>query len=226
MDSRSYDASKVDHLSIPQCEGSVTSTGTSLSSSKSKTSFQSDRCSVLSCIDETLVDKLGKCMEKIARNGDLYFKQALKDTGRVFEGVSGNTPNISLRSYLHRMLRYIDTGSGSPDWESLSPGVRALISGIVFIDRLVQKNGIVVTSSRIHRLIAISILVALKMNEDAIVDMKFFAALAGISFSELKSLEAEFLTMLDWDLVISENEFRAHIQKWRRHIDSRPLQTA
>jgi hypothetical protein len=169
----------------------------------------------LSALDEILTERLGGAMEALARNGD-FQKDASNELGSCFEGPSGRAPSISIRAYVKRMLRYIDSGCGSSDWTLLSPGTRAFLTALVYIDRLTSKTGIIVNSSRIHRLVASAMLVALKSNEDAIVDMRFFSELAGVSFKEMKKMESSFIQLVEWDLVVSEQEFAARTRTWKR----------
>jgi len=168
----------------------------------------------LSQHDELIVEKLGKALDAVAKQGDMVRNSAASRD--CFENGSGNAPSISVKSYLKRMLKYIDGGLGSSSWSSLSPGARALISCIIYIDRIVSKTGMTVNSQRVHRLIAVGILVALKMNEDAYVDMTFFSSLAGIPSLELKVLERKFLEMLDWDAFVSGTDFKVRLATFQR----------
>lgn len=169
--------------------------------------------SELSNHEEMIVERIGRALEAVAKLGDDKSKLTQND---VYVNGSGKVPSISIRSYLRRMLKYIDGGSGSTSWTSLSAGARALIFAIIYIDRLVIKTGLVVNSLKIHRLIAAGVLVALKMHEDAVVDMGFFSSLAGIPFKEMKTLEHKTLELLKWDLVVSEADFKIRVTNFQR----------
>jgi hypothetical protein len=202
----------------PASSLSSTTTDTTASVASSESSCTLGSATELSQLDEVLVEKLGGAMAAIAMQGDISAVEI-----SCFEGSSGKAPAISLRSYLHRMLKYIDGASGSSSWTMLSAGARALICAIIYIDRLTATTGIIVNSSRIHRLLATGILVALKMNEDAIVDMNFFASLAGVEFREMKKLESEFLRLLKWDTLISETDFQNRIASFERFTSAKSL---
>ena len=176
-------------------------------------------------LDELVADRIGKAIESIARDGDLEsMRQASTNVGKAFEG--GSAPSISIRSYVRRIFRYVDGGSGSSDWDQLSAGTRALLIALIYIDRITQKTDLVINSLRVHRIIAVGILCALKMQEDAIVDMKFFASVAGITFEEMKSLEHSFMRLIDWDTVVSEGEFKSRVALWKRLTEPRSPMSA
>jgi hypothetical protein len=190
----------------------------STSSSDSSCSVVSDSEALLSSLDEIIVDRLGRAVEVIARQGDLRTSSATNSVvaGKRFVGPSGRIPSMSVSAYLRRMLKYIDQGQGSSSWTSLSTGVKALISAIVYIDRIATHAELEINSFRIHRLLACGILVALKMNEDALINTGMFAMLAGVTSTEMKKLESEFVSLLKWDLVISEADFSARVKSFER----------
>jgi len=167
-------------------------------------------------LDELLVERLGKAMEAIAKAGDAGVADSKGKDRSSFTCKSGSLPTISLRSYLKRMLKYIDNGNVSTSFAHLSAGMKALVSSIVFVDRVAADTGMIVNSFNIHRLIAAGMLVALKINEDAVVDMALFAALAGVQAKEMAMLEIALLEKLDWHTFISEAEFSARIASFER----------
>ena len=57
----------------------------------------------------------------------------------------------------------------------------------------------------------ISILLAIKYNEDSIFENKFYAKVFGINLNELKELEYEFIKLIDFQFFINELEFNQYL---------------
>ena len=169
--------------------------------------------------DESFTRVVGDAIDAVARAGDTHFASFAHSSRDLFKSSTSRTPKIAMRDYLHRLLKYIDGKEQSNSWSELSPGARALIAALLYIDRISRR--IPVDSQRIHRMIATGILVALKFNEDAMVDMHFFANLSGIRFSQLRELEAFFLEVLDWDVTVSSSEFKSRIAMFEKFTTGR-----
>jgi hypothetical protein len=138
----------------------------------------------LSSLDKRIVEKLGSALEAVAkRNPD--------QNDPLFAGK--RTPEISVTNYLKRILRYVDR-TGSTGWANLSAGTRGLMCAVLYLDRLSSKPKPTHVSPRtVHRWIATAMLVALKMNEDARVELRHYSALVGISVPDLVRFEDAFL---------------------------------
>ena len=185
------------------------------SSSPVKASTEND----FARFDEKLVEFLGKALEQVAEDGDDvddHESKKGKTAGDVFVGAQSKVPHIGLRAYLKRMVKYMsETDCANSSWKSLSLGARSLICSIIYLDRIVSKSGMRVTSRRIHRFIVTGMLVSLKMNEDDVVDMGYFSMLAGIPVSQLHKLESAFLAKLDFDAFVSPDEFKERVRRFK-----------
>ena len=188
------------HTSVSTSSGSTATTGAG---------------SDISEFDEDLVDYLGRAIEAVAKDGDMKSKGVGKEED-VFVGVQ-KLPQITIRAYLKRMLKYIDgPGLGSNSWDALSLGARSVVFALIYIDRIVEKTKLHVNSFRIHRLIATGMLVALKMNEDDVLDMNYFSLLAGIPLGQLNALEKVFLSKIEFATFVSEAEFNSRVRMFER----------
>lgn len=147
-------------------------------------------------------------MQAVARVNDDKFAH---DNSRGDDFTGRSIPHVSPRSYLKRVLKYTDK-SGSESSFSLSIGAQALLAAVIYIDRLVAGDRVQVTSFSIHRLVAVGMLVALKMNEDALIDLKYYSALVGVSVAELERMELAFISKLEWHCVVDAQEFEARAQ--------------
>lgn len=109
---------------------------------------------------------------------------------------SANTvPNISIYDYLIRIQTYANMEKST------------LILGLIFIDRLCDKDGLVLTYFNIHRILFAAILVAIKCNEDSFFDNKYYSYIAGVKIDELNIIEYTFCDKIDFCLFVLEEDY-------------------
>ena len=107
-------------------------------------------------------------------------------------------PKISIYEYVSRIQKY----------SAIEKNI--IILGLIYIDRICDINRLRLTNYNIHRILFISILIALKYNEDSIYSNKYYSEVAGVSLKELNSMESSFLELLDFKLFVSEEEFKKY----------------
>ena len=107
-------------------------------------------------------------------------------------------PKISIYEYVSRIQKYC----------AIEKNI--IILGLIYIDRICDINHLRLTNYNIHRILFISILIALKYNEDSIYSNKYYSEVAGVSLKELNSMESSFLELLDFKLFVSEEEFKKY----------------
>ena len=108
---------------------------------------------------------------------------------------SHSIPKISLLNYLKRIQIYFQIETPT------------LICSLIYIDRLCNFTGIILTYYNIHRILFSAILMSIKFNEDRYYDNKYYSKIAGVKVKELKQIEYKFLDLIDFKLFISEDEF-------------------
>lgn len=124
-------------------------------------------------------------------------------------------PTISVPDYISRIGFYIPQSSPQM-W----------VTALLYIDRLLKHNtGLVLARNNVHRVIILSVVTALKFNEDKTYANEFFARVAGITLTELNSLELEFLRFIDFDLYISNTTFLHAVNTLSRVSDAGSLQS-
>jgi len=105
-------------------------------------------------------------------------------------------PGISLHDYLLRIQKY----SSAP--------LEALIVAYILIKRcLFNCDGFELTNHNIHKVFLISVMSAMKMYEDEVLENKAFARIGGIEMSDLNSLELKFVELIDGCLFVNETTF-------------------
>ena len=105
-------------------------------------------------------------------------------------------PTISILDYLNRIVIFSNIEENT------------LISALIYIDTVAKIKKI--SQFNVYKILFAAVLVALKFNEDEIYKNNYYAQIAGVSIEELLILENEFLKLIDFKLIISENTFNAY----------------
>ena len=108
---------------------------------------------------------------------------------------SYNKPSLSIKDYLYRIQSYTEAEDNT------------LIISLIYIDRLSEISSIVLTPYNVHRILFVSILLAIKYNEDICFGFDFYAKIAGIPIKQLKILERDFVNLIKFKFFIDKDEF-------------------
>ena len=156
-----------------------------------------ENLSLIKSISQTLTSILET--NKKSKN----YKETLKSQGKMI--FSANLiPGISVEDYLIRIQTYSNIEKST------------LIISLILIDRLCQKANVTLTYHNIHRIIFSAILVSIKYNEDSYFDNKYYAEIAGVKLKELKLLEYNFISMINFNLFIQDSIY----EKYRQYLDN------
>lgn len=118
-----------------------------------------------------------------------YFASALK-------------PKLSVEEYVHRLATYLHISDS------------CFILALIYIDRLTERNPeVVIDSYSIHRLCAISVILAMKFNDDQLLfKNKYIANVVGIDVNELCELEYKFMELIEFELFVQPEMFTQYCQ--------------
>ncbi len=120
------------------------------------------------------------------------FKHLLKKQKNIIFNLK-QIPKISVGDFIYRITYYSKIEDST------------LISGLILLDRYCKKQKILLTIFNVHRLISISIIVAIKLLEDKYFTNKYYSKICGIDLSLLNQLEYEFICGLNFNLYIEKN---------------------
>ena len=126
---------------------------------------------------------------------NVYYEKLNQQKNSIF---NLNEPSVTIQRYLHRIFKYTFIEKSS------------LIISLIYLDRICKQK-IFLTNYNIHKLLIISILLAIKYNEDSIFENKFYAKVFGINLNELYELEYEFINLIDFQFFINELEFNQYL---------------
>ena len=104
---------------------------------------------------------------------------------------SKSIPLISIKDFIERIKKYMKIEDNT------------LILGLIYMDRFCAKNFITLTEYNTHRLYFISVLTALKYQEDIYYKNTFYAKICGVKVEDLNNMEYEFVVNMNFDFYVS-----------------------
>ena len=167
-----------------------------MSSFDSEISTEDNNTQIIVEKSDNILNNMSKILNQlISQNkNSLNYKKIIRNQrNNIFS--AKEPPQISILDYLNRIKYYSQVENNT------------LICSLLYIDKLCTSNEIFLTELNIHRILFTAILLSLKYNEDLIYKMDYYAKIAGVSLKELKKLETEFVSKINFDLYINENDF-------------------
>lgn len=147
---------------------------------------------VKSCLLLVFEHLLGVMAELIDRRN----KDHERDKSDIFS--SSSIPKIPLKNYLERISKMCEVENST------------LILALIYLNRFQKATSQRITKFNAHRLLLISIVVSVKINEDYIMKDSCYAAIGGIKIELLATLERAFLDSLEWDLYVDDETYQAY----------------
>jgi hypothetical protein len=137
-------------------------------------------------------------LEKITKNKEIKnYKEKIKSQKKSLF-TSKKIPNISIGDYLARIKKFTNINDST------------LIICLIYLDRYLKINKIILTEFNVHRLFFSSLLIAIKYNEDYFYTNKFYSNVSGLKCSELNKLELKFVTEIKFDLFVDKNLYEKY----------------
>ena len=147
-------------------------------------------------INKKIIIKISELLTNICDENTKDIKNEKNPFIKSF--VSKNIPTISIKDYLERLSKYSKINSST------------ILLILIYIDRLCNIYKFKLSYFNIHKLILASMLIAVKYNEDDRYSIKFYAKLGGITKTELCSLEYNFISLLNFNLFVSEELYKKY----------------
>jgi hypothetical protein len=152
-----------------------------------------------------LIKAISSTLEAILENNKSRsnYKEVLKNQSKMVFS-SNSIPSISIEDYLKRIQTYSNIEKNT------------LITSLIFIDRFCKIGNITLTYYNIHRILFSAVLISIKYNEDIFYDNKYYADIAGVKLKELKSLEYNFVNIINFKLYVADDVF----EKYKLYLDN------
>ena len=151
----------------------------------------SENSNLIETISFSLLEIITKNKEK--KN----YKEKIKSQKKSLF-TSKKIPNISIGDYLTRIKKFTLINDST------------LIICLIYLDRYLKMNKIILTEFNVHRMFFSSLLLAIKYNEDNFYTNKFYSNVSGLKCSELNKLELKFATEIKFDLFVDKNLYEKY----------------
>ena len=114
-------------------------------------------------------------------------------------------PPISLEDYIRHLVKYTNMN------------ISTLILSIIYIDQFCEKYKYILSLNNIYRLLLISVFISLKFNEDVMVNAKTYANIAGVSVEDLKMLELQICTALNFEFFVKSEYYQQYFAYFSKY---------
>ena len=154
--------------------------------------------------NNSLIEKINSALESLIeenKNLENYKENMKQQKKSIF--FSTEVPEISVLDYLYRIQNFSDAEDNT------------FILALIYIDKICETASIILSKNNIHRILFMSILTAIKYNEDLYYDNEYYAKIAGISAKELKKMELEYLKLIKFELYVNKSKF----DKYKNYIN-------
>ena len=141
-----------------------------------------------------IIESINKTLEKLI-NKKKKKKNTINELTAIF--LSETIPEISVLDYLIRIIKYTYCEEST------------MIIGLIYLDRICLKN-ILISKYNIHKLLFISILLAIKNNEDQIYKNDYYCEVSGINLSDLCLMEYNFAILLNFNFYVNDFEYNLY----------------
>ena len=89
----------------------------------------------------------------------------------------------------------------------IQPDDNTLITSFIYLDRVCEKASIILTESNIYKFAFISIIFAIKYNDDIKHSLQSFSDICDIYYEEIFELENKYIDLIDFNFYVSKREF-------------------
>eukprot|EP01138_Halocafeteria_seosinensis_P015740 gb/GECG01016061.1/.p1 GENE.gb/GECG01016061.1/~~gb/GECG01016061.1/.p1 ORF type:complete len:284 (+),score=30.18 gb/GECG01016061.1/:1-852(+) len=145
-----------------------------------------------------LADVLNRIVDENDKKGS--------DSSPVTKFHALRAPAISILDYLERILRYASCSS------------ECFILALIYIDRLIQRNQLVLSSLNVHRIIITSVMLAAKFFDDQYFNNAYYAKVGGVPCDEMNALEMEFLFSINFSLHVNTDTYCRYFAELSSHM--------
>ena len=168
-----------------------------LESSYSNSSTNSSLSHKYTYINEKLIKKISIILEKVIYlNSNIFQKKK-----SIFN--CNFIPNISLYNYIYRIQKYSEVEDNT------------LILALIYIDRICYNN-FIINYYNIHKIFLVSVVFAIKYNEDNYYTNSYYSKIGGIKINEFNALEKEFASIIDFQFYVKKSLF----DKYYKYINN------
>lgn len=157
-------------------------------------SFDSDAFAV-----QKFAEALSLTVQAFARTSSQSESSDSNNNEKLTVFDSSVIPPVTIEAYVGRLHKHFLCSD------------KCFLAALVYIDRLLRFGKIrALTARNVHRIALTSLLSAVKFLEDGFYSNSYYAKCGGITLKELNRLERVFLRKVEFQLYISDTEYRVY----------------
>ena len=120
-------------------------------------------------------------------------------------------PNITITNYLKRLIKYSN------------PELSTLILGVIYFDRICNNGKINLCYSNVYKLILISLVLAIKYNEEYFESNEFYGKVGGLKIKSINKLEIYTLKVLKFNLYVKEEIYETYVNQFSAFLEANKI---
>jgi hypothetical protein len=120
-------------------------------------------------------------------------------------------PNISITKYIRRLIKYSN------------PEPSTLILAVIYFDRICNNGKINLCYSNVYKLILISLVLAIKYNEEYFESNEFYGKVGGLKIKSINKLEVHALKVLKFNLYVKEEIYETYVNQFSAFLEANKI---
>ncbi|CAD8189842.1 unnamed protein product [Paramecium octaurelia] len=151
-------------------------------------------------LEDNIIYAIAKVLDEIVKETDIIESPIQT----VFH--TNKKPQITIYKYIERIKMYSYCSN------------ECFVLALIYIDKVQERNqDVVINSHCVHRFLLACILLSIKYNDDDYYKNDYYARVGGVTLQELNQLERELLTLLDYQLFVSQTQYYYYKEKLMKY---------
>ena len=120
-------------------------------------------------------------------------------------------PKISITKYIRRLIKHAN------------PEPSTLILAVIYFDRICNNGKINLCYSDVYKLILISLVLAIKYNEEYFESNEFYGKVGGLKIKSINKLEVHALKVLKFNLYVKEEIYETYVNQFSAFLEANKI---
>ena len=120
-------------------------------------------------------------------------------------------PKISIAKYIRRIIKHSN------------PEPSTLILAVIYFDRICNNGKINLCYSNVYKLILISLVLAIKYNEEYFESNEFYGKVGGLKIKSINKLEIHALKVLNFNLYVKEEIYETYVNQFSAFLEANKI---
>ena len=120
-------------------------------------------------------------------------------------------PKISIAKYIRRIIKHSN------------PEPSTLILAVIYFDRICNNGKINLCYSNVYKLILISLVLAIKYNEEYFESNEYYGKVGGLKIKSINKLEIHALKVLKFNLYVKEEIYETYVNQFSAFLEANKI---